>query len=588
MATGLDLSKEAIDDLEIHEEDISDFILGEDLAFGSESGQQSSGPDPSLDPAPEQGGSTKEDKNCPVNSQIQEQNVTAGDDKDSASTSTSSTCSNIEFNSLCNLLTINTNNGIDEAHDSTNNDEILNRMKIEELVRRHLESMNQSIGRQVAGSEGIKRVQEDRECLSESSWTTNKVERLLDELPKIEGIVYEPEFKCFKSRIPPRYCKYSEESSFSAKRYGLKNAWLKAVSHLFTSIASSVFDFPPVTQSSGGHSPEAMGRPSTGTYGVPRSVPEIRENKARVGPDDMGNLDYDSFYDLRHKKIKVSDLELKNIKNIKRFMINEIDTENLEDKGYEALLFSSRTNNKHVLSLEEQNDPKKIAESLKPWHQWVNWVPSISRWRTLYYDENSVKHTKTFTPAIFGGVKEAYYAAVEFRNMIDNMDQLTLPTIRRNWIKSNGPSTNKRSPTLTEDKFGSPEPKVENISKSNSNFNFSIQTNNSHTPVNCTQNPQISNNTTDTVNSTQNTQNTQNPPDNLGNNCHNTDNNSPNVENKNCNNNMGKDLQNDENPSNNSKEEVQNNMSTGVDIDFLSGLDTKGLFIPIPLDWKRD
>uniref|UniRef100_A0A3B0ML30 AP2 domain containing protein, putative n=1 Tax=Theileria annulata TaxID=5874 RepID=A0A3B0ML30_THEAN len=568
--TRLELSSEAKDDVEIHHgDDILDFILGQDLTNGTQRSQKRSEPDPSSDPAQTQVKSTENDKNCSEKLKVMEQNDTSVVEKE-----TITTCSNLDFNSIRNFnITINTAKGNNKGNESINN-ELLNGTKLENACKGGLEGIKESVTKQEGKNGNKKRIQEDKESSNDCTLTNSRLDRLLDELPKIEGIYYEPEFRCFKSRIPSRYSSFTEQSSFSVKRYGLKNAWLKAVSHLFTNIASSVFDFPQTNQTSCGHLPEGSGRSTSEVYGVSEVVSDVKENNVKGGADDMDNLDYDSFYETRQKKAKVSDIELKNIKHIKRFMINSLDNENFEDRGYEALLCSSRTNNKHVLSAEEQSDPKKIAESLRPWHQSVFWIPSISRWRTLYYDENSVRHTKTFTPAIFGGVREAYYAAVEFRNMIDNMDELTLPTIRRSWVKSNVTNTSKRPTPTGEDNFDSPERNLDNISKVNSNFNFSIQVNSTHKTVNCI-------NTTNGTNINGNHK-TDVPLNKLG------KNNSNNVENKVCNNNREKDLHNNENSSNTSKEGAQSNILKGVDIDFLSGLDTKGLFIPIPLDWKQD
>ncbi|EKX74287.1 conserved hypothetical protein [Theileria equi strain WA] len=125
-------------------------------------------------------------------------------------------------------------------------------------------------------------------------------------------------------------------------------------------------------------------------------------------------------------------------------------TKNGKPSGkFEALLAATRSSAKNSPSYEKIEDQSKIANSLRPWHQCIVWIPSISRWRTLYYDDMSVKHTKTFTPAVFGGVEAAYYAAVEFRNMIDNMNGLTsLATIRRTWNKTGANIKHTREETL--------------------------------------------------------------------------------------------------------------------------------------------
>ncbi|GIX62456.1 AP2 domain transcription factor AP2XII-5 [Babesia caballi] len=65
--------------------------------------------------------------------------------------------------------------------------------------------------------------------------------------------------------------------------------------------------------------------------------------------------------------------------------------------------------------------PSEVADSLRPWHKEVFWVPSISRWRTSFTDELGTRHTKTFTPSMFGGIKEAYDAAVGYKLAVDQI-----------------------------------------------------------------------------------------------------------------------------------------------------------------------
>ncbi|CDR94699.1 hypothetical protein, conserved [Babesia bigemina] len=77
-----------------------------------------------------------------------------------------------------------------------------------------------------------------------------------------------------------------------------------------------------------------------------------------------------------------------------------------------------------------------MAESLRPWHREVFWVPSISRWRTSFTDEAGTRHTKTFTPSVFGGVKEAYDAAVKYKQAVDQICEASgMPESRRISLK---------------------------------------------------------------------------------------------------------------------------------------------------------
>ncbi|GBE60151.1 AP2 domain transcription factor AP2XII-5 [Babesia ovata] len=77
-----------------------------------------------------------------------------------------------------------------------------------------------------------------------------------------------------------------------------------------------------------------------------------------------------------------------------------------------------------------------MAEALRPWHREVFWVPSISRWRTSFTDETGTRHTKTFTPSVFGGVKEAYDAAVKYKEAVDQICEASgIPESRRILLK---------------------------------------------------------------------------------------------------------------------------------------------------------
>ncbi|KAK1936131.1 hypothetical protein X943_001577 [Babesia divergens] len=89
--------------------------------------------------------------------------------------------------------------------------------------------------------------------------------------------------------------------------------------------------------------------------------------------------------------------------------------------------------------------PLEMAESLKPWYSDVFWVTSISRWRTTFLDEFGTRHTKTFTPYVFGGVEEAYYAAVEYKRALDRICSATgISEAERFKLKRNAEMSLKR------------------------------------------------------------------------------------------------------------------------------------------------
>ncbi|KAK1443163.1 AP2 [Babesia gibsoni] len=91
------------------------------------------------------------------------------------------------------------------------------------------------------------------------------------------------------------------------------------------------------------------------------------------------------------------------------------DNESEDDGTPSPLLVCRRS------PMKASGNPADVAESLKPWYRDVFWVPSISRWRTSFTDEMGIRHTKTFTPYVFGGVEEAYNAAVEYKISLDRI-----------------------------------------------------------------------------------------------------------------------------------------------------------------------
>ncbi|BAM39629.1 conserved hypothetical protein [Theileria orientalis strain Shintoku] len=276
------------------------------------------------------------------------------------------------------------------------------------------------------------------------------IDYYITSLPPIEGISYDRQLNCFKSKVPPKFTTALIEDSFSVTSYGLKNAWLKAIGCLYTNIAFIIFDYPQIVSKlrfsrylnsalskdilNGvlGNDDSATGSTINGSL-----VTDITNGNFGRGQSGQSNA---SLSDLPSSVEEVFEA-LHSSNNMSTEATNTNGRKDKDDysdynPAYDPLLRSSRGRR---LKLPEEEDPKKIAESLKPWHKHIFWIPSICRWRTLYYDANSVKHSKTFTPAFFGGVKEAYYAALEFRNMIDNMDKLTQSKIRRKWVQSSLP-----------------------------------------------------------------------------------------------------------------------------------------------------
>ncbi|UKK00862.2 hypothetical protein MACK_000936 [Theileria orientalis] len=276
------------------------------------------------------------------------------------------------------------------------------------------------------------------------------IDYYITSLPPIEGISYDRQLNCFKSKVPSKFTTALIEDSFSVTSYGLKNAWLKAIGSLYTNIAFIIFDYPQIISKlrfsrhlNTAFSKDILG----GVLGDDDSVQASNINGSRMTEITNGNFSLGqsgqsngSFTDLPSSVEDVFEA-LNNSNNMSTDATNTNDTKDKDEysdynPAYDPLLCSSRGRR---LQLPEDEDPKKIAESLKPWHKHIFWIPSICRWRTLYYDANSVKHSKTFTPAFFGGVREAYYAALEFRHMIDNMDKLTQSKIRRKWVQSSLP-----------------------------------------------------------------------------------------------------------------------------------------------------
>ncbi|EDO07521.1 AP2 domain family protein [Babesia bovis T2Bo] len=107
-----------------------------------------------------------------------------------------------------------------------------------------------------------------------------------------------------------------------------------------------------------------------------------------------------------------------------------------DNNGEIRSLKSRRTSKIHRSTTPHSSND--IADSLRPWYREVFWVPSISRWRTSYNDEFGLRHTKTFTPSFFGGVKAAYDAAVEYKTAVERICRATgisdeeRVTLRRN------------------------------------------------------------------------------------------------------------------------------------------------------------
>ncbi|UKJ88470.1 hypothetical protein MACJ_000914 [Theileria orientalis] len=276
------------------------------------------------------------------------------------------------------------------------------------------------------------------------------IDYYITSLPQIEGISYDRQLNCFKSKVPSKFTTALIEDSFSVTSYGLKNAWLKAIGSLYTNIAFIIFDYPQIISKLrfSRHINSAFSKDIlAGVLGDEDSVTGSNINGSRMTDITNGNLSLgqsgQSSGSLADLPSSVEDV-FEALNNSNNISTEETITRGRKDKdeysdynpAYDPLLCSSRGRR---LQLPEDEDPKKIAESLKPWHKHIFWIPSICRWRTLYYDANSVKHSKTFTPAFFGGVREAYYAALEFRHMIDNMDKLTQSKIRRKWVQSSLP-----------------------------------------------------------------------------------------------------------------------------------------------------